>query len=313
VRPLTLRWLALLVLCAAPVVGTPSAAARAEAPPPPAQPAACFAETGKCAQGLAYAYWRENGGLERQGLPITDEFDEAGADGRTHRVQYFERARLELHQENVNTPFVVELGLLGREQFDARYPQGRPPAATGDACFTETSRCVSGRFLAYWQRNGGLAQFGYPLSDEFDERGQVDDRTYRVQYFERARFELHPENPAPYLVELALLGTAALGQRPERDAPAVACDAGCDLSAPTGHSLRGAFRRYWQGGGGLPVFGYPLTEELQEVSLADGKAYTVQYFERARFELHPEYAGTPYEVLLGPMGLETLNTGGWYR
>ena len=39
----------------------------------------------------------------------------------------------------------------------------------------------------------------------------------------------------------------------------------------------------------------------------------MQYFERARLEHHPEHAGTPYEVLLGLMGLETLNTGGWYR
>jgi hypothetical protein len=28
----------------------------------------------------------------------------------------------------------------------------------------------------------------------------------------------------------------------------------------------------------------------------------VQYFERARFELHPENAGTQYEVLLGQLG-----------
>jgi hypothetical protein len=32
----------------------------------------------------------------------------------------------------------------------------------------------------------------------------------------------------------------------------------------------------------------------------------VQYFERARFELHPENAGTPYEILLGHLGREAL-------
>jgi N-acetylmuramoyl-L-alanine amidase len=181
-------------------------------------------------------------------------------------------------------------------------PDNRP-ALLGDLPFPQTGYDVGGAFAQFWQRNGGLTRFGLPLSPAVADPaagGLV------VQYFERARFELHPENPAPYLVELALLGTAALGQRPERNAPAAACDAGCDLSAPTGHSLRGTFRRYWQGGGGLPVFGYPLTEELQEVSLADGKSYTVQYFERARFELHPEYAGSEYEVLLGQLGREAL-------
>jgi hypothetical protein len=30
----------------------------------------------------------------------------------------------------------------------------------------------------------------------------------------------------------------------------------------------------------------------------------VQYFERNRFEWHPEYAGTPSEVLLGLLGVD---------
>jgi len=52
---------------------------------------------------------------------------------------------------------------------------------------------------------------------------------------------------------------------------------------------------------------------LREKNQADGKEYTVQYFERARLEYHPENAGTPYVVLLGLMGTEVLNTDGWYR
>jgi hypothetical protein len=63
----------------------------------------------------------------------------------------------------------------------------------------------------------------------------------------------------------------------------------------------------------LASFGYPISEELREVNQADGKTYTVQYFERARLEYHPENAGTPYVVQLGLMGLETIATGGWYR
>lgn len=40
--------------------------------------------------------------------------------------------------------------------------------------------------------------------------------------------------------------------------------------------------------------------------LADGFAYRVQYFERARLEYHPQYAGTPYEVQLGLLGTALL-------
>ena len=37
----------------------------------------------------------------------------------------------------------------------------------------------------------------------------------------------------------------------------------------------------------------------------DGKTYLVQYFERNRLEYHPENKGTPYEVLLGLLGVQT--------
>ncbi|MFN8512032.1 MAG: hypothetical protein U0841_05485 [Chloroflexia bacterium] len=70
----------------------------------------------------------------------------------------------------------------------------------------------------------------------------------------------------------------------------------------TQHTLGGAILRYWNNFGGLAQFGYPLTEPYTEVSETDGKDYVVQYFERARFELHPENAGTDYEVLLGHLG-----------
>src|SRR6185295_343290 len=59
----------------------------------------------------------------------------------------------------------------------------------------------------YWNKNGGLAQQGYPISDEFTEKSDLDGKSYRVQYFERAVFEMHPENPAPNDVLLSQLGT----------------------------------------------------------------------------------------------------------
>ncbi len=70
--------------------------------------------------------------------------------------------------------------------------------------------------------------------------------------------------------------------------------AGVSWFAPTGHTLRGAFLDYWNKYGGLAQFGYPLTEEFFEPVGADNRQYQVQYFERNRFELHPENAGTQY-------------------
>lgn len=72
----------------------------------------------------------------------------------------------------------------------------------------------------------------------------------------------------------------------------------------TGCYLAAGFRDFWNQSGGLPVFGYPLTEEFDELNPASGQAVTVQHFERERFEYHPELAGTPYAIELGRLGAE---------
>jgi hypothetical protein len=63
--------------------------------------------------------------------------------------------------------------------------------------FTETAKTVCGRFLDYWKTNGGLAQQGFPISNPLQEVSSTDGKSYTVQYFERAVFELHPENAPP--------------------------------------------------------------------------------------------------------------------
>jgi hypothetical protein len=67
---------------------------------------------------------------------------------------------------------------------------GRASPGPGEVSFPETGYSLGGKFLSYWQEHGGLAQFGYPISAEVRE----DGKGLTVQYFERARFELHPEN-----------------------------------------------------------------------------------------------------------------------
>ena len=64
----------------------------------------------------------------------------------------------------------------------------------------------------------------------------------------------------------------------------------------TGHGISGAFKRYWEGHGGLSIFGYPLTEQFMD----DGRL--VQYFERVRLEQDPTRIGTDQEIRIADLG-----------
>ena len=80
----------------------------------------------------------------------------------------------------------------------------------------------------------------------------------------------------------------------------------------TGHTLGDsseggrAIASYWTRLGGLKQFGFPISQPFTEVSKDDGKSYLVQYYERQRFEYHPENKGTRFEVLLGRLGAEQV-------
>jgi hypothetical protein len=90
-------------------------------------------------------------------------------------------------------------------------------AADDCQMFNETGFAVCGKFLTYWRANGGLAQQGFPISGVMDEQNQPppagDGKVHKVQYFQRARFEEHLENAAPYDVLLGLLGAEQLQAR----------------------------------------------------------------------------------------------------
>ncbi len=160
---------------------------------------------------------------------------------------------------------------------------------------TETGHHIYEPFLSTW-RQYDLAILGYPISEPLELEGMT------VQYFERARFEHHPEYAGTsHEVLFTLLGNWIAT---ENDAPAfdpVGEDVGSSeperrYYPETGHHLQPPFVSFWDSYGGLPVFGYPISETLQE----DGRL--VQYFERARFEYHPEHEGTRYVVQLGHLG-----------
>jgi hypothetical protein len=204
-------------------------------------------------------------------------------------------------------------------------------AQTDQRCFPETQQCIQGRFRQYWEQNGGLAVFGFPIT------AQQAGQTYVQQWFERARFELHPENKAPYDVLLARLGDeqlSLLGLDWRSDFPAQqgAAEEGCIQFAQTDQSLCNIqfqsgqcasgcpinFRRYWETHGlefdgrpgkspaeSLALFGLPLSSAYIDMD-ASGKRVMVQWFERARFEWHP-LNPEQYRVLLGRLGVEVAN------
>src|SRR5438874_2109097 len=76
----------------------------------------------------------------------------------------------------------------------------------------------------------------------------------------------------------------------------------CRTFVETGKTVCDVFLTYWNTHGGLAQQGYPISDPRSETSDTDGKAYTTQYFERAVFEQHPEFAGSPNEVLLSQLG-----------
>lgn len=202
----------------------------------------------------------------------------------------------------------------------AAFAPAPPVASNADQIyFPETQHLLRGEFKRYWEANGGLPIFGYPISEEFAERGD-DGLDYTAQYFERYRFELHPENPWPYQVQLSRIGDAILKIQ-GRDwftFPKTGSQPGCMFFAETGQSVCGAFLSYWRASGlefdgrsgksiaeSLALYGLPLSgPQVEEV--APGVFLTVQWFERARLEDHGSTG-----VLLGLLSDELAHSRGW--
>jgi hypothetical protein len=198
-------------------------------------------------------------------------------------------------------------------------PPVAPVPASSDPTvffFSETGHNVPGVFYRFWTEQGGLRRFGYPLTEAFEEVSETDGGRYLTQYFERARFELHPEFAGTeHHVLLGLVGVETTTTRRLEPGfatvqPFVSSDER-RYFPETGHSLGGIFKRVWDERGGLPIFGYPISEEFQERSKTDGVVHTVQYFERNRFEHHPDFIGTYDEVMLGHLAREILIRRGW--
>ncbi len=212
----------------------------------------------------------------------------------------------------------AELGMVAGFTVPAlQLPLPETSEAGDSLAFPQTGYSLDGDFRGYWEAHGSLPVFGYPISSAQQVDGQV------VQWLERARFELHPGNKAPYHVLLGRLGVEAL-QRQGREWQSFPK---AHASAPhyfkeTGHAIADpAFWSYWSSHGlefdgrrgtslaeSLALFGYPISEARVERN-ASGDAVLTQWFERARFEYHPHNPAAS-RVLLGRLGAEVRSERG---
>ncbi|MDQ5826035.1 MAG: hypothetical protein M3441_17710, partial [Chloroflexota bacterium] len=179
--------------------------------PVPGSGSQLFPETGRTVSGIFLRYWERYGGLAQQGYPISEPIGEISPlNGNLYTVQYFERAVFEYHPEYAGTPYEVLLVHLGRFEYNRRYPNGapgpQPNKGPSSLYFPQTDKWLGGEFLRYWRENGGLAQQGYPISEELTERSELNGELYKVQYFERSVIEIHPELRAPNHILLGHLG-----------------------------------------------------------------------------------------------------------
>ena len=148
------------------------------------------------------------------GNPITDVYEEPGT---KLLVQYFEKARFDLHPE-APEELRVQLALLGEltHEVGPPIPLGENP--TPCRYFVEAKYPVCFSFLEFFEKHGGIAQFGFPISSLEDHEGRI------MQYFQRARLEWHPELPPGKRVVVGDLGERHFkvsGQSRERLKPSL--------------------------------------------------------------------------------------------
>jgi hypothetical protein len=239
-------------------------------------------------------YWRGNGGLKKFGQPTSDEMKQP--DGRS--LQFFDKGTIEYFPQFAGTDYAFQQG-TGKAS-----PTDKTKDSKNGQYFPETGHNVSFAFLKAFKALGGLDVLGFPRTESMTYKGQT------LQFFQRTVMEYHPEaSGTPGEVVLRLLGsdttqgrTFAPGSGPG--------DATHQFFPQTNHTVANAFLKFFTSHGGIGVLGYPISEEMPDV-LPDGAIHTVQYFQRARLEYHPELAGKSGEVSLGLLGDETLKKMGW--
>lgn len=172
--------------------------------------------------------------------------------------------------------------------------------------FPETGHAVAYGFKTFWQQHGGLATFGYPLTEEFSMTDPATGRRRTVQYFERFRLEHDPEESDPAKqVTVSRLGAEWLAGRGIQPLPPIADSDYRRYFPETGHTLSHGFKEYWDTHNGLTLLGFPISEEMEE----NGRI--VQYFERGRLEADRSIVDPDQRIGPGQLGRDMLVARGW--
>lgn len=182
--------------------------------------------------------------------------------------------------------------------------QPRDVAHAAPDCRPRPEICVHPNFRTFWQENGALDQFGYSITDLYART--IDNRTFYVQEFERARLEYFPLIDAPHNIVLGRVGAEWLDQRIGELTPLTDGDGQfsptsgtCAVVEPNTPAVCGPFLTYHQTHGAefdglafanrnerLRLFGLPLTPAMRWNN--GSQSIVVQIFERARFEYHAD-------------------------
>jgi hypothetical protein len=155
--------------------------------------------------------------------------------------------------------------------------------------FPETGHTVKGEFLnAYERVTNPLLLYGFPITESFD------DPIYgTLQYFQKARFEYHPELPVGQRVQVSPLGDYIY----QPGIPLPSGDLNRCRQFSTGFQVCLSFLDFFDANGGEAVFGLPIS------NFEDHNGRISQYFKKARFEWHPEFP-SGQRVILGDLGSE---------
>lgn len=286
--------LAALLLCLALVVGHGGVAPAAAAPPGRDLPSwvdvpdrVYFAETGHHLAEPFLFYWRMNGERTVFGLPISEAISRP--DGTV--VQYFERMALQYRPDAGGaTALVVGLGALTSTSVNLRVGPGTNWGKVGVLRAEQRVRLVGGPLPdatgAPWYQVAGVFGTGWAKGEFLERRDDPISIITAAVDLDRPRGSERAFAPLPAVV------VGALG--PNSD----------DLAYfPTsGHSLTGAFLRFWEANGGTSLLGLPISEVFDEPSPEDGKVRPTQYFERARMTYNADLAAAGNAVQLGLLG-----------
>jgi putative inorganic carbon (hco3(-)) transporter len=159
---------------------------------------------------------------------------------------------------------------------------------------------VASIFGDFWAWHGGEATFGQPVSPLFIEAA-TEGQPQQVQYFRRVRLEASLSAGGSSAVRIGKLGLEA----PQMGRIASPLPEGLrgrqEVIGPDRHPVPWKFAVYWQLNGGPHLLGLPVSPVMIE-ELPGEETLIVQYFEQARLEYHPEFAGTPDEVCQTDLG-----------